>query len=68
MKIICDLKKEKEVEGKLKQLELFNEGDFYVQTSSQNEYGKIPKTFSTTAQWIHPLNIHRSPMRGGFRI
>ena len=44
MKIICDLK-EKEVEGKLKQLELFNEGDFYVQTSSQNEYGKIPKTF-----------------------
>ena len=42
MKIICDLKR-KEVEGKLKQLELFNEGDFYVQTSSQNDYGKKPK-------------------------
>ena len=45
MKIICDLKKKKKLKRKLKQLELFNEGDFYVQTSSQNEYGKIPKTF-----------------------
>jgi len=26
------------------------------------------KLFSRTAQWVHPLNIHRAPMRGGFRI
>lgn len=26
------------------------------------------KSFSRTAQYIHPKNIHRTPMRGGFRI
>nr|WAE43873.1 MAG: DNA binding protein [Microviridae sp.] len=26
------------------------------------------KNFSKTAQYIHPKNIHRTPMRGGFRI
>jgi len=26
------------------------------------------KLFSSTAQYVHPLNVHRSPMRGGFRI
>lgn len=24
--------------------------------------------FSQTARYIHPLNMHRHPMRGGFRI
>lgn len=26
------------------------------------------KLFSRTAQYIHPKNIHRQPMRGGFRL
>lgn len=26
------------------------------------------KLFSKTAAYIHPLNMHRHPMRGGFRI
>lgn len=26
------------------------------------------KLFSGTAQYVHPLNVHRMPMRGGFRI
>lgn len=26
------------------------------------------KLFTKTAQWIHPLNIHNAPMRGGFRL
>ncbi len=26
------------------------------------------KNFSSTAQYVHPLNIHRDPMRGGFRL
>jgi hypothetical protein len=26
------------------------------------------RLFSRTAQYVHPRNIHRSPMRGGFRI
>jgi hypothetical protein len=29
---------------------------------------KSKKLFSRTAQYIHPKNVHRSPMRGGFRI
>lgn len=29
---------------------------------------KSRKLFSTTAQYVHPLNIHASPMRGGFRL
>lgn len=24
--------------------------------------------FSRVAQWIHPVNVHRDPMRGGFRL
>ena len=24
--------------------------------------------FSRTAQYIHPKNVHRFPMRGGFRL
>lgn len=30
--------------------------------------GKSKRLFSRTAQYIHPKNIHRAPMRGGFRI
>jgi len=30
--------------------------------------GHSRKLFSRTAQWVHPLNVHRQPMRGGFRI
>lgn len=26
------------------------------------------KLFSRTAQYIHPKNVHRAPMRGGFRL
>lgn len=26
------------------------------------------KLFSHTAQYIHPRNVHRAPMRGGFRL
>ena len=26
------------------------------------------KLFSRTAQYIHPLNVHKEPMRGGFRL
>ena len=26
------------------------------------------KLFSTTAQYIHPRNVHKAPMRGGFRL
>jgi len=26
------------------------------------------KSFSKTAQYIHPKNVHRDPMRGGFRL
>lgn len=26
------------------------------------------KNFSKTAQYIHPLNAHSQPMRGGFRL
>lgn len=26
------------------------------------------KLFSRTAQYVHPKNIHKAPMRGGFRI
>lgn len=26
------------------------------------------KLFTKTAQWVHPRNAHRAPMRGGFRI
>lgn len=24
--------------------------------------------FSRVAQWVHPVNIHSAPMRGGFRL
>lgn len=41
--LICEFKKRKKLKRKLTQLEFFNEGDFYAQTSSQNEYGKKPK-------------------------
>lgn len=30
--------------------------------------GKSKKMFSGTAQWIHPMNAHSQPMRGGFRL
>lgn len=30
--------------------------------------GKSRKMFSGTAQWIHPMNVHSEPMRGGFRL
>lgn len=26
------------------------------------------KLFSRTAQYVHPKNVHNSPMRGGFRL
>lgn len=26
------------------------------------------RMFSRVAQWIHPMNVHQMPMRGGFRI
>lgn len=26
------------------------------------------KQFSSVAQWIHPINVHQAPMRGGFRL
>lgn len=29
---------------------------------------KSKKLFSKTAGWVHPLNAHRAPMRGGFRL
>lgn len=29
---------------------------------------KSRKLFTRTAQWVHPRNIHNTPMRGGFRI
>lgn len=29
---------------------------------------KSKKLFSRTAQYIHPKNVHKMPMRGGFRI
>jgi hypothetical protein len=30
--------------------------------------GHSRKMFSGVAQWIHPVNAHREPMRGGFRL
>lgn len=30
--------------------------------------GSSRKLFSKTAQYIHPKNVHNSPMRGGFRL
>lgn len=29
---------------------------------------KSQRVFSGTAQWIHPMNAHNEPMRGGFRL
>lgn len=29
---------------------------------------KSRKLFSKTAQWIHPKNVSRHPMRGGYRL
>lgn len=26
------------------------------------------KMFTRTAQYIHPKNVHNTPMRGGFRL
>lgn len=26
------------------------------------------KHFSHVAQYIHPLNVHKEPLRGGFRL
>lgn len=26
------------------------------------------RLFSKVAQYIHPVNVHRNPMRGGFRL
>lgn len=26
------------------------------------------RMFSGVAQWIHPMNAHKEPMRGGFRL
>lgn len=26
------------------------------------------RSFTSAAQWIHPLNVHHLPMRGGFRL
>lgn len=26
------------------------------------------KLFARTAQYVHPKNVYRAPMRGGFRI
>lgn len=26
------------------------------------------RLFSKTAQYVHPKNVHSSPMRGGFRL
>lgn len=26
------------------------------------------RMFSGVAQWIHPYNVHRESMRGGFRL
>lgn len=26
------------------------------------------KLFSRTAQYVHPKNVHATPMRGGFRL
>lgn len=30
--------------------------------------GKSQRMFSGVAQWIHPVNVHSYPMRGGFRL
>lgn len=30
--------------------------------------GKSRSSFSRIAQYIHPVNIHNSPARGGFRL
>ena len=30
--------------------------------------GKSRRLFSKTANYIHPKNAHRTPMRGGFRL
>lgn len=32
---------------------------------SRNESRKM---FSRVAQYVHPKNVHNSPMRGGFRL
>ncbi|QXP08094.1 MAG: hypothetical protein [Arizlama microvirus] len=29
---------------------------------------KSRKLFSSTAQYVHPVNVHATPMRGGFRL
>lgn len=29
---------------------------------------KSKKLFSKTAQYVHPKNVHRAPMRGGIRL
>lgn len=26
------------------------------------------RMFAGVAQWIHPMNVHSEPMRGGFRL
>lgn len=26
------------------------------------------RLFSSTAQYVHPKNVHSTPMRGGFRL
>lgn len=30
--------------------------------------GRSKRIFSGVAQWIHPMNAHSEPMRGGFRL
>lgn len=31
-------------------------------------HGKSKRMFSGVAQWVHPVNVHATPMRGGFRL
>lgn len=30
--------------------------------------GASRKLFTRTAQYVHPKNVHSTPMRGGFRL
>lgn len=30
--------------------------------------GRSKRMFSAVGQWIHPMNVHNAPMRGGFRL
>ena len=47
------------------QLDLFGSGDFYYH---EGRSYIVTGNFSSVAMYVHPLNAHKEPFRGGFRL